>query len=609
METTYKSTKGRLTDADKDVTMAWEMCASKARLVLNIEYTALTPHGLPFMSVGVWHALARQLKWVPSAMVEISSWFSPLVYNQRVISGRWKIGSASANMIHAITSHPDLRCNHSLLSMNTLVWSLVRNFPALLRMKDELSKINMPLRPDSAKHVKEFMLLEGETKITTRRKGGAQSKSMTAQQLESSNAPQPELVEINKEIGVVDDALKAAIKQVFRDGIPDQRAVEWGKRWSCKIHVQPPSASPMYRTLTILNYHTATWGSPSGNSEARSRRETICSTIIEFCIINDYQRQLLHEAHSASAFMRSALEITLSMHTNPSKSRGIVDNDEDDDLCYIIHWPDGIDVDTMKLKDVVFDSVEENRRNIRIATRKKDYDSIKKVINVLQLCPPAWPLGSESRKDTPSKSHAVHAELDAPLREIVKILTESAYEHREKSCNMSLDVNVSHMPNQDRFEFKFKQRQDEDDEDDEDVIDNEQDADNKLNLKHKWTTFLFPLSKTRERIEELIEALGVSLPTGGNDNVDDTTGIDTMHEDPLSTTVLVPPFTQANPAAIMVPLDNPASGHMPVPIHPSALDDNNDTNDDDDESMYWKDIDTASGGLVRTQPIDDDEGT
>ncbi|KAG9308161.1 hypothetical protein JVU11DRAFT_12466 [Chiua virens] len=258
---------------------------------------------------------------------------------------------------------------------------------------------------------------------------------------------------------------------------------------------------------------------------------------------------------------------------------------------------DGIDVDTMKLKDVVFDSVEENRRNIRIATRKKDYDSIKKVINALQSCPPAWPLGSESRKDTPSKSRAVRAELDAPLREIVK-----------KSFNMSLDVNVSHMPNQDRFEFEFKQRQDEDDEDDEDVIDNEQDADDKLDLKHKWTTFLFPPSKTRERIEELIEALGVSLPTGGNDNADDTTGIDTMHEDPLSTTVLVPPFTQANPAAIMVPLDNPASGHMPVPIHPSALDDNNDTNDDDDESMYWKDIDTASGGLVRTQPIDDDEG-
>ncbi|KAG9308071.1 hypothetical protein JVU11DRAFT_12581 [Chiua virens] len=324
-----------------------------------------------------------------------------------------------------------------------------------------------------------------------------------------------------------------------------------------------------------------------------------------------------------------------SMHTDPSKSRGIMNDDEDDDLRYIIHWPDGIDVDTMKLKDVVFNSVEENRRNIRIATRKKDYDSIKKVINALQSCPPAWPLGSESRKDTPSKSRAVRAELDAPLREIVKILTDSAYEHREKSFNLSLDVDVSLMPKQDWFEFEFKQRQDSDDEDDEDVIDDEQDTDDKLDLKHKWTTFLFPPSKPRKRIEKLIEALGVSLPTGGNDNADDTTGIgthvhlppctsttshssdlisshhmlDTMHEDdPLSQTVLVPPSTQANPAAITVPLDDPASGHMPVCIHQSALDDNNDTNDDDDESMYWKDIDTASGGLVRTQPIDD-EGT
>ncbi|KAG9308784.1 hypothetical protein JVU11DRAFT_11577 [Chiua virens] len=309
--------------------------------------------------------------------------------------------------------------------------------------------------------------------------------------------------------------------------------------------------------------------------------------------------RLLHEADSASH----------SMHTDPSKSRGIMNDDEDDDLRYIIHWPDGIDVDTMKLKDVVFNSVEENRRNIRIATRKKDYDSIKKVINALQSCPPAWPLGSESRKDTPSKSRAVRAELDAPLREIVKILTDSAYEHREKSFNLSLDVDVSLMPKQDWFEFEFKQRQDSDDEDDEDVIDDEQDTDDKLDLKHKWTTFLFPPSKPRKPIEKLIEALGVSLPTGGNDNADDTTGIDTMHEDdPLSQTVLVPPSTQANPAAITVPLDDPASGHMPVCIHQSALDDNNDTNDDDDESMYWKDIDTASGGLVRTQPIDD-EGT
>lgn len=44
-------------------------------------------------------------------------------------------------------------------------------------MEEELEKADMPLRPDSAKQIKDYMLQEGESKATSRRGKGTQSKT------------------------------------------------------------------------------------------------------------------------------------------------------------------------------------------------------------------------------------------------------------------------------------------------------------------------------------------------------------------------------------------------------------------------------------------------
>lgn len=76
MEAAYETMKeGRLLNADEATVRAWESCASKARLLLNVEYTVFTQPYMPFMSASVWKSLSRQLKRVPKALMEMSVLF------------------------------------------------------------------------------------------------------------------------------------------------------------------------------------------------------------------------------------------------------------------------------------------------------------------------------------------------------------------------------------------------------------------------------------------------------------------------------------------------------------------------------------------------------
>lgn len=115
--------------------------------------------------------------------MQVSLWFSPWLYNHKIIGGKWKIRSTMAEMLLALTAHLDFNANlmpmcicsmsHHItyvmhLSTDTcqFTWNIVENFTALLCLEDDITHLNMPKHADTTKSLKEFMLLEGEKKVT-----------------------------------------------------------------------------------------------------------------------------------------------------------------------------------------------------------------------------------------------------------------------------------------------------------------------------------------------------------------------------------------------------------------------------------------------------------
>ncbi|KAF8423002.1 hypothetical protein L210DRAFT_3509846 [Boletus edulis BED1] len=45
------------------------------------------------LHVKAWHSLSQQIKCVPKTLTEISSWFSPMLYNQKIVGRKWKMSA------------------------------------------------------------------------------------------------------------------------------------------------------------------------------------------------------------------------------------------------------------------------------------------------------------------------------------------------------------------------------------------------------------------------------------------------------------------------------------------------------------------------------------
>ncbi|KAG6371720.1 hypothetical protein JVT61DRAFT_9065 [Boletus reticuloceps] len=163
-------------------------------------------------------------------------------------------------MMRALSAHPDLTPELVSDAIPVCTWTIVSNFGALLRLEEDLTCINMPKRPESAKIVKEFMLLEGEHKVKPWKAGQPMRVERDAGDSDDDFLKK----ELNLEALVMDEAIKIQI--------------EISKK---------PHSKDIFRTATLLNYHTGYWGPTSAPSEARARKETTSVAIAEFCTINE----------------------------------------------------------------------------------------------------------------------------------------------------------------------------------------------------------------------------------------------------------------------------------------------------------------------------------
>jgi len=67
----------------------------------------------PFVrDLGRPHSASRICTIHLSYALQISAWYSPLVYNHKIVGGTWKIGSATAEIVRALYGHPDIKADH-----------------------------------------------------------------------------------------------------------------------------------------------------------------------------------------------------------------------------------------------------------------------------------------------------------------------------------------------------------------------------------------------------------------------------------------------------------------------------------------------------------------
>ncbi|KAG6374958.1 hypothetical protein JVT61DRAFT_3714 [Boletus reticuloceps] len=70
---------------------------------------------------------------------------SLLLYNHIIVGGtRWKIGSATAEMMHTLSAHPDFIADLVPMCLKVCTWAFVDNFASLVRMEEEMTHMDMP---------------------------------------------------------------------------------------------------------------------------------------------------------------------------------------------------------------------------------------------------------------------------------------------------------------------------------------------------------------------------------------------------------------------------------------------------------------------------------
>ncbi|KAH0834046.1 hypothetical protein J3R83DRAFT_11311 [Lanmaoa asiatica] len=131
---------GVVDSASPDVRTAYNICTEKVLFVLNFQHSPDLPSSLSLMSASVWDTLANHFKHVEHSLIEISLWYSPLVYHQKLFSKQWNIGSATAEMLHALSAHPDLEPTMVKEACRMSVILLLEDFPTLLYMEQQLKQ-------------------------------------------------------------------------------------------------------------------------------------------------------------------------------------------------------------------------------------------------------------------------------------------------------------------------------------------------------------------------------------------------------------------------------------------------------------------------------------
>ncbi|KAG6369375.1 hypothetical protein JVT61DRAFT_14982 [Boletus reticuloceps] len=516
----------------------------------------------------------------------MSSWFSPFIYNHKIVGGRWKIGSATAEMMRALSAHPDLTSELVSDAIPVCTWTIISNFGALLRLEEDLTCVDMPKRPESAKIVKEFMLLEGEHKVKPWKAGQPMRVERDADDSDDDFLKK----ELNLEALVMDEAIKVQLRSHWMDKSPTPWMDSWWRQIQIEISKKPHSKD-IFRTATLLNYHTGYWGPTSAPSEARARKETTSVAIAEFCTILNYRVPLLCNTQSSAAHIRTLLELSLSFAINGETAR-------QSKAGPLLTWPDGIVFDSKDASALSFDIVIENSRSLLNASLKRDQESIQKIINLVQSTPVAWPVVDEDKEDeetpTTSKSQAVRTNVATILENLVKVvlslsnryiyadllylqtLVDNAYEHRMKSLDVEMaDADTDEDEDQndkqkdrakknggteeDRLKFKFLHTVQGWNQDDKDDI-------GSVNNHATSISCLFSASETKNRLltlGQIIADPSSQMPIVADSNKKQATSQDEVEDAPTT------PIAIKNTIDDIAPHDKPRSRSVPSAPSPT----------------------------------------
>ncbi|KAG6370352.1 hypothetical protein JVT61DRAFT_12160 [Boletus reticuloceps] len=163
-------------------------------------------------------------------------------------------------------------------------------------------KINMPKCPESVKVIKEFMLLEEESKVFKPWKPG--QKMDVDRTLKD---PDDDYLKktLNLEIAVMNKVVKIELRSCWMNRV----LAGWLESWWQQITIPNKThGHKLHRTSKMLNYPTGHCGPTLAPSELHAHRQMISAAITKYCTILEYHVLLLTITESLGAYIHTILQ-------------------------------------------------------------------------------------------------------------------------------------------------------------------------------------------------------------------------------------------------------------------------------------------------------------
>ncbi|KAH7905678.1 hypothetical protein BJ138DRAFT_1118256 [Hygrophoropsis aurantiaca] len=431
-------------NVNNDVKMAWQTCLPKIELVLQTTGDLDEPNGYPFMSASVWKVFSSNLRMISNSITEVSSWYSPFVHWS--ILGKWQPGSASADMLRALCAHQELKKGSIKSAQGHLVYSLLSLYPALLRMERQLSDLDIPQRPKTAKELgKMFGLTEGGDVL-----GLGTQKSAAAEEVADADDDNEEEEEddddddeedadaaletaklFQEEMTALVKGMKDGPGKGSRKGKEPQRLNPAQKNWPVDFtdhwvrpHDLATGTERYSLCCPLLKAHTLDWTSFDPKSNARDRRIVALMGMAEYSIILHYREPLLDDSLGGAAHIRAVLE---RLHFNQMVQNTGVPNPiagEPNTLT----WPDRIAFDSARACEATFNLDTERGMFCWVRKQQEQTQWVQAIVNLVQRCPAAWRDGWLEMD--PKTRPALAPEVHEAVMELVKAMEGNAFAHR-----------------------------------------------------------------------------------------------------------------------------------------------------------------------------------
>ncbi|EIW73942.1 hypothetical protein CONPUDRAFT_78406 [Coniophora puteana RWD-64-598 SS2] len=461
------------------VQTAVKCCWMKAYIVLkhqDISDNLQSCPYMPFVTVSLVLTLARNCRQVERAWLEVGQWHSPLFSLVGVHPDNESlVGSVTADMIYSFFALPNINKELRASFVDEVMWVLVGNFAAFLRLDRQLKSINLPCLPNTIDQVLPAIGLSADGKRPAtneelvaifnrkdrRRAEHRQSnndlnnhsltRSLAGKAASNTPGPwtstasgskpsikntSPEMDDrkaIYEEYKVAHDALRKSPKTTYNHELSQPG---WLTPWDRKQALPASLLQNSFRGQKALGTHNYEWTLPSPHVSSRTLKVLAALALLSQGVANFYRYDLLYTADSAASYLRSVISTTAAPYIIESsvvkqEHMGAQLQEQDRLTTDELDWPDDFGYSATFARQFQA-TVSEEMDILQEHTLIKEQNAyLSTIMDAIQKCPFAYPMGAPANDSHCSSQPVLQTQILARVDELADTLSLSAWCHRQ----------------------------------------------------------------------------------------------------------------------------------------------------------------------------------